>query len=466
MNYTFDLAVIGGGPGGYAAAIRAAQLGLKAAVIEEREMGGTCLNRGCIPTKALLHSAEIYHSARHSKEYGVIVNRVDFDYTVIVNKKERVVKQLRSGVEKLVKGNGAAVLSGRARIKDRNTVEITGKSSQTITAGKIIIATGSRPFKPPIPGIDGDKVLDSDGALSLAVCPEKVVIIGGGVIGVEFATFFNALEKAVTIIEMTDTILPGVDTEISSALKESLTGKGVQIFTGSRVTSVNSDTRAVCTFISKGTEMKAEGDIVIVAAGRKPNTEGLGLDNAGIETEGGFIKVNDRMETSTGGIYAIGDVTGKILLAHVATAQGVVAAANAAGGNRIMDYTAVPGCIYTCPEIATVGLSEAEAIKEGHEVKIGKFFTGANGKSMIAGEREGLVKVVTDAGTGEILGTHIMAPRATDMISEICVAMKLEATIDEIAQTIHPHPTVSEIIMEAAHDVEGHCIHKAACGCK
>jgi dihydrolipoamide dehydrogenase len=460
MDYMFDVTVIGGGPGGYVAAIRAAQLGLKAAVIEERQMGGTCLNRGCIPTKSLLHSAEVFRTARHSKEYGITLENVELDYSGIVNRKDKVVRLLRSGVESLVKGNGITVISGRALLKDKNTIEVTGQNLQTITSKNIIIATGSRPYKPPIPGIEGDKVLDSDGALSMTACPEKVVIVGGGVIGVEFATFFNAIEKEVTIIEMMDTILPGVDIEISSALLKSLTRKGVKIFTGSRVTSIKSDSRAVCTFESNGTEMTAEGDVIIVAIGRKPNTEGLGLESVGIDTERGFIKVNEKMETSVKGIYAIGDVTGKIQLAHVASAQGLVAASNAAGFIRTMDYAVVPGCIYTSPEIATVGLTEAEAARRGHKVKVGKFPVGANGKSMIEGEREGIIKIITDSETGKILGAHIMAPRATDMISEICVAMKLEAPVKEIADTIHPHPTVSEIIMEAAFDVEGLCIHK------
>jgi len=460
MDYMFDVTVIGGGPGGYVAAIRAAQLGLKAAVIEERQMGGTCLNRGCIPTKSLLHSAEVFRTARHSKEYGITLENVELDYSGIVNRKDKVVRLLRSGVESLVKGNGITVISGRALLKDKNTIEVTGQNLQTITSKNIIIATGSRPYKPPIPGIKGDKVLDSDGALSMTACPEKVVIVGGGVIGVEFATFFNAIEKEVTIIEMMDTILPGVDIEISSALLKSLTRKGVKIFTGSRVTSIKSDSRAVCTFESNGTEMTAEGDVIIVAIGRKPNTEGLGLESVGIDTERGFIKVNEKMETSVKGIYAIGDVTGKIQLAHVASAQGLVAASNAAGFIRTMDYAVVPGCIYTSPEIATVGLTEAEAARRGHKVKVGKFPVGANGKSMIEGEREGIIKIITDSETGKILGAHIMAPRATDMISEICVAMKLEAPVKEIADTIHPHPTVSEIIMEAAFDVEGLCIHK------
>jgi len=423
-------------------------------------MGGTCLNRGCIPTKSLLHAAEIYHTATHAADSGINIEQVSFDYAKIAAKKDAVVKQLRAGVEYLVKSNGGTILPGRGVIQDKNTIEVTGKETQIIKTDQIIIATGSRPFKPPIPGIDGNKVLDSDGVLNLTTCPDKVVIIGGGVIGVEFATIYKSLGKEVVIIEMMDSILPGIDLEVSQALRKSLERKGIKIFTQSKVTSLKSDTKAVCTFENQGKELSAEGDIVIVAIGRKPNSENLGLENAGIELERGFIKVNDSMETSVKGIYAIGDVTGKVLLAHVASEQGLVAAANSAGKHQKMDYSVIPGCIYTSPEVATVGLTEAEAAKKGSPLKIGRFPVSANGKSMIMGEKEGFIKIITDKATGEILGTHIMGPRATDMISEMCIAMKLESTIEEVANTIHPHPTVSEIIMEAAHDVEGICIHK------
>jgi dihydrolipoamide dehydrogenase len=460
MNNKFDLTIIGGGPGGYVAAIRAAQLGLKVVVVEEREMGGTCLNWGCIPTKSLLHSAEVYHTAKHSADSGIFMDNIRFDYAKIAGKKDAVVKQLRAGVEYLVKSNGGTILHGRGIIQDKNTIEVTGKDKQIINTDKIIIATGSRPFKPPITGIDGNKVLDSDGVLNLTACPDKVVIIGGGVIGVEFATIYNSLGKEVVIIEMMDSILPGIDIEVSQVLRKSLEVKGIKIFISSKVTSIKSDPIAACTFEKDGKEQSTKGDIVIVAIGRKPNCENLGLVNVGVELERGFIKVNDSMETTVKGIYGIGDVTGKVLLAHVASEQGVVAAENAGGKHKKMNYSVIPGCIYTSPEVATVGLTEAEALKRGYQLKIERFPISANGKSMIMGEKEGFIKVITDKATGEILGTHIMGPRATDMISEMCVAMKLESTIEEVANTIHPHPTVSEIMMEAAYDVEGICVHK------
>lgn len=460
MEQKFDLTVVGGGPGGYVAAIRAAQLGLKVAVIEEREMGGTCLNRGCIPTKSLLHSAEAYHLVKHCSEFGIRVADAEFDYVQMSQRKDRVVKQLRSGVEYLVKSSGSLIISGKAYIKDRNTIEVTGKEKTTVKTDKIIIATGSSPSKPPISGIDGNKVLDSDKVLELTECPSRVVIIGGGVIGVEFATIFNSLGKEVTIIEMMHNIIPGVDTEISMMLRKSLEKKDVKIFTDSKVTSISSGQEAVCTFEKDGRVNKAEGDIVIVAIGRKPNSGDLGLEKIGVATDRGFIKVDDKLETSVKGIYAIGDVTGKVLLAHVASAQGIVAAANAAGKKNTMNYDIVPGCIYSSPEIATVGMTEEEALNKKMNIKVGRFPVSANSKSMIMGEKDGLVKIITESITGEILGAHILAPRATDMISEICVAMKLESTIEELSDTIHPHPTVSEMIMEAAHDVEGNCVHK------
>jgi dihydrolipoamide dehydrogenase len=459
-KYDYDLTVIGGGPGGYVAAIRAAQLGLKVAVVEAREVGGTCLNRGCIPTKALLHAAEVYHTVKHSAEYGIMVREVGFDFAKIVVKKDEVVRQLRGGVAGLLKSNKVAVINGRGVIADRNTIAVTGGTPRTVTAAKMIIATGSRPSKPPIPGIDGDRVINSDVVMSLTACPEQVVIIGGGVIGVEIATVFNTLGKQVTIVEMMDQILPGTDGEIAQLLRKSLERRGVKIFTGAKVTALKSAAKGTCSFAIGGKTLEAEGDLVIVAIGRHPNTEDIGLEKVGVATERGFIQVNDQLETSVPGIYAIGDVTGKVMLAHVASTQGLVAAANVAGAHRKMRYDIVPSCIYTSPEIATVGLTEAAAVKQGYQIKIGTFPIAGNGKSLIMGVREGVIKMVADKTTGEILGAQLMAPRATDLITEISVAMKLESTIEEVADTIHPHPTVSEIIMEAAHDVEKRCIHK------
>jgi dihydrolipoamide dehydrogenase len=460
MEQTFDLTVIGSGSGGYTAAIRACQLGLKVAVVEERQAGGTCLNRGCIPTKALLHSADIYHQAQSGGEFGIEVENIRFNYRKMVSRKDAVVEQLRSGVEGLLRNNGVMLINGKATIKDRYTIEVVGSETQLIKTEKMIIATGASPMKVNIPGIDGDAVLNSDGLLEMTACPNHLVIIGGGVIGIEFATLFNALGKDVTIIEMLDTILPDTDREISDLLRAILESRGVKIYTGAKLTSIETNGKAVCNVEIGGTQRKIEADQVVVAIGRRPNSAEVGLENIGVELEKGFIQVNDKMETSVSGIYAVGDVTGKVQLAHVASAQGLTAAANAAGKIRKINYSVVPSCIYSNPEIAVVGLSEAEALSKGYKIKVGRFPVGMNGKSMVMGEKEGLAKIITDEATGEILGAQIMGPRATDMIGEICVAMNLESTIEEVGDTIHPHPTVGEIIMEAAHDVEGICIHK------
>jgi dihydrolipoamide dehydrogenase len=457
--YDYDLVIIGGGPGGYVAAIRAEQLGLKTAVIEEKEMGGTCLNWGCIPTKSLLHSAEIAHMARHSSDYGIHIPEIQIDYPAIVAKKDKVVKQLRSGVEHLVKHHGGEIIRGRARYLDAHTLEVSAPASRVVRAAQTIIATGSRPSRPPIPGIDGARVVDSNALLAMTDCPESLVIIGGGVIGVEFATVYSQLGKVVTIVEMMPEILPGTDRELVLILRKHLEANGVRIITGARVISLDSTDKATCTYERNGQTVLVQADKILVAIGRRPNAENLGLEQVGVAIEKGFVTVNDRMETSVPSIYAIGDVTGKVLLAHVASEQGLVAAGNAAGKQQRMDYRIIPGCIYTDPELASVGLTEEAAKQQGLNIKIGRFPVSSNGKSKIVGVHEGLAKIITDAATGEVLGAHILAPRATDMIAEICVAMKLEATYEEIAETIHPHPTVSEILMEAAQDVDHLSIH-------
>lgn len=456
LKNEFNAAVLGGGPGGYVAAIRCSQLGLKTVIIEERELGGTCLNRGCIPTKALLHSAEVYKTALEAAEFGVSTGEVSFDYSKFAARKDSVVSRLRRGIAGLMKSYGIEVVSGRGAVKNRNAIQV---GEREITFDKLILATGSRPMRPPIPGIDGKNVVTSDEVLSFDECPESVVIIGGGVIGIEFATLFSTLGRKVTVIEMLDRILPPVDAEIAAAMHGLLEKSGVEIFTGAKVVEINGGDTVSVTYEKDGGSFKAEGATCIVCIGRRPNTEDIGLEAVGVQMQRGFITVEDNMETTVPGIYAIGDITGKLQLAHVADAQGLVAAASAAGQKAKMHYNALPSCIYTEPEIASIGLSEEEARKT-HEIKIGTFSPAGNGKSMVMGQSEGLVKIITDADSGEILGAHIMAARATDMIAEIGVAMKLESTIEELADTVHPHPTVSEMIMEAAHDVDGLCCHK------
>lgn len=456
----YDLVVIGGGPGGYVAAIRAQQLGMKTLLVEEKDLGGTCLNYGCIPTKALLHAAEIYDIAKHSASYGILIPEAQIDYPAVARKKDQIVRQLRGGVEKQVKSHGGTILKGRARFLDAHTIEVSGPDPKIIRADKFIIATGSRPARPQIPGIDGQRVLDSDALLDLKTCPESLIIIGGGVIGVEFATLFSQMGKKVTILEMMPEILPGTDAELTAILRQKLESDGVKILTGARVTGFESNESASCTYELAGQQHQIEAELIVVAIGRRPNSENLGLQEAGVAVERWFIQVNSRMETTARNIYAIGDVTGKVQLAHVASEQALVAVENAAGHHKEMSYDIIPSCIYTHPEMASVGLTEEAARQRGFQVKTGSFPVAANGKSIIMGLQTGLAKIITDQSTGEILGAHILAPRATDMIAEICVAMKLESTVNEVAETIHPHPTVSEIWLETAQDALQLSIHK------
>ena len=457
MNKKYDAAVLGGGPGGYVAAIRLAQLGKKTVLIEKDELGGTCLNRGCIPTKALLHSAEIFHAAANAGKYGIIAESVGYDYAKIAARKDEVVKKLRNGIKYLLKKAGVEVVCGSGTLVSKNEISV---GEDIIYADDIILATGSRPMSIPIPGIETKGVMDSDGVLALTDVPESVVIIGGGVIGIEFATLFNMLENKVTVIEVLPQILTGTDIGIAEKMEGILKGRGVDIFTSSKVTGISSKNGVCCAYQKDGKDFEVCAEICIVAAGRKANIENIGLENAGIDANGKYLEVNGKMQTNIANIYAIGDITGKAQLAHVASAQGIVAAHNIAGQKKHMEYNIVPSCIYTYPEIACVGLDEKAAKEQDYDVKMGSFLSMQNGKSLIQNESDGMVKIVTDAKTGEILGAQIMNTRATDMIAEICAVMKSEGTIEELEDTIHPHPTFSEMIMEAAHDVSGLCIHK------
>lgn len=456
-GYDFDATVIGAGPGGYVAAIRCAQLGLKTAVIESADVGGTCLNRGCIPTKALLHSAEIYETiAKEAAGAGVHVDNLTVNYSEVYDRKEWVVKRMRGGVEKLLKGRKVIIIKGRAVLKGAHTILVDGKE---YTSDKIILATGAEPARIPIPGIDGEGVLNSNGVLSSDKLPEKVVIIGGGVIGIEFATLYNSFGKKVVIVEALPRIMNTMDEDASAVMTDVLRSKGIEIHVNAKVTEIKAG--PVVAYDENGKTGEASGDLVIVAIGRRPVTKDIGLEAAGVRvSDRGFVEVNDALQTSVPNIYAIGDITGKAQLAHVASAQALVAAANAAGGNKTMAYNIIPAVIYSNPEVASVGLTEAEAKAKGLHVKTGFFSAAGNGRSVILGQTDGFIKLVTEAATGEILGAVIVGPHASDMIAEIAAAMKAEATVEEIADTIHPHPSVSEIIMEAAHDVEKLSVHK------
>lgn len=449
----YDVAVLGAGPGGYECAIRCAQYGLKTALIEAGELGGTCLNRGCIPTKALLQSAHLYQSMGSSQQYGVTAETVAYDYAAVARFKDSVVKKLRGGVESLERAYGVSVIRGFGKLRDAHTIAV---GDQLVRAKKIVLATGSAPSKLPIPGIDGPKILTSDQVLELTELPESVVMIGGGVIGIEFATLFAAFGKQVTVVEMMPRILPMIDEELSGLVAQQLQKNGVRIITGAKVLSFEGSDPVTVTYEADGRTEQVSGACCVVSIGRKPQTAGLGLEDVGVAMERGFVTVNEHLETSVPGIYAIGDITGKIQLAHVATAQGMAAAAHCAGKAAPISYAAVPACIYTEPEVAYVGMTEEQARSSGRKIRTGRFQVGTNGKAMIMGSH-GLIKLVIDEITGEILGGHIFGPRATDLIGEIVAVMRCEGTVEELASAIHPHPSVSEIILEAAHDVEGLC---------
>lgn len=454
-EYSFDVAVLGAGPGGYIAAIRSAQYGKKVVLIESRELGGTCLNRGCIPTKAFLHSAEIYESARNSENFGVTSGEIGYDFVKVAAYKDGIVNKLRTGIAGLEKAHGVKVINGFGRIQDAHTIDVEGEK---ITFDKLIIATGSTPALPPIPGIDCNNVLTSDEVLGLTSLPDSFVIIGGGVIGIEFATVLSTFGKPVTIIEMMPSILPGADADIVRVLSRVLKKKGVSIINNARVTRISEADTVSVAYELNGEIKTAEGACCIVCVGRRPMTSDIGLESLGIEMNRSFIKIDEHCRTSVDNIYAIGDVTGKIQLAHVASAQGMVAAANACGYTGAMDYSVVPSCIYTSPEIAFVGISEDKAKALGIKYKVGSYNIAGNGKAMVMGEAVGTVKLIGDEN-GKLIGAQLLCPRATDMISELTALIRLGASIEDVADTIHPHPTVSEAVMEAAHDYEGMCCH-------
>ena len=453
MNHEFDVAVLGGGPGGYECAIRCAQLGLKTALVEARELGGTCLNRGCIPTKALLHGAEIYDYAKNGGDFGLITDGLTLNYPRLAAYKDEKVKKLVAGIESLEKAHGVEVVRGFGKLAGPNAMDVEGRR---ITYDKLILAMGSAPAKPPVPGMETAHT--SDDVLSATNLPSGAIIIGGGVIGIEFATLFASLGRQVTIVEMMPDILPGCIPEITNKLKALLKKKGVEFILGAKVVEVVKG-RAV-RFEKDGAIDERRSATVIVCAGRRPQTGDCGLETIGLETDRrGYIEVDDHLRTAVKDVYAIGDITGRIQLAHVASAQGMVAAANCAGQDKTMRYDRVPSCIYTLPEIAWVGLTEEAAKAAGHEVAVGSFNVAANGRSMVINEPVGLIRLITDKADGRVLGCQMMAPRATDMIAEIAAVLELGGTVEQLASVIHPHPTVSEIIKEAAHDAEGLCVN-------
>ncbi len=457
-----EVVVIGGGPAGYVAAIRAAQLGAGVTLVEEKKLGGVCLNCGCMPTKFLLHGAEIYHSLETAEEYGISAPRLNIDMAKLQAGKNRLVSGLVSGLKGLLEANKIEIINGRAKLAPSNRVEIdTGQGeSRAILAGKIILATGARAAGLPIPGADSPDILNYQKLLDLDYIPGSLIIIGGGVVGVEMATIFSRLGSRVTIVEMMPNLVPTQDTEVASILENALREDGIQIYCQARVERIDEGQNGKVVTFSTGEEVTTlEAEAVAVTTGQRPNIEGLGLEECGLATENGRIKVDERMQTSIPDIYAAGDVTGGIMLAHVGFAEGKVAAENASGQNSIIDYQVVPQCIFTSPELAGVGLSEEEALAQGYEIETGRFPFRASGMAAVLGETRGLVKIITERKYSRILGVHIIGPRATTLIAEAALAIKLELTPQEIVETIHAHPTLSEAFWEAALDVTGQTIH-------
>lgn len=465
MAESFDVVVIGAGPAGYVSAIRAAQLGKKTAIVEKQWLGGVCLNVGCIPSKALLKNAEIAHILRErAKEFGFSFENLQLDYSAAVKRSRQVSDRLTRGVGFLMRKNNIAVFMGKARFADPHTITVTdgeGKVTE-LKAQHFIIASGARPILPNGWQVDGRSVLTYKEAILQERLPGSVVIIGSGAIGVEFATIWNAYGSQVTIIEMLPRLVPLEDEEVSAELKKAFERRGIRCLVGHKVEAVESTENGARVRVStEGKELILEAEQALVAIGFRPNTEDLGLDVAGVKTNvRGFIEINEKMQTSMPHIYAIGDVTGKLMLAHVGSAMGIVAAEHLAGHETVtLDYEMMPRATYSQPQIASFGLTEAQARERGYAVKIGRFPFQANGKALGLGDYGGWVKLVVDEKYGEILGAHMIGPEVTELLPELTLARMMELTPAEIARNVHAHPTLSEVLMEAAHAAEGHPIH-------
>ena len=461
----YDVVVIGAGPGGYVAAIRAAQLGLKTAIVEKQWLGGVCLNVGCIPSKALLRNAELAHTLRErTKEFGISFENLQLDYSVAVKRSRQVSDRLTRGVGFLLKKNSIDVFMGVGQIDGAGKVNVLDNDgkSQTLLTKNIIIATGSHAVKVPGMEVDGEKILSFWEAILQTTRPESVVIIGAGAIGAEFATIWNSYGTKVTLVEMMPRILPLEDEEVSAELAKAFQKRGMDIMTGYRVEGIEKTEKGVSVKISAGEEVKIiDADQALVAIGFRPNTADLGLEKAGVElTERGFIKIDDRMATNVAGVWAIGDVTGQLLLAHVASAQATVCAENIAGVETVkLDYRMMPRATYCQPQVASFGLTETQAKEAGYEIKVGRFPFQANGKALGLGDYTGFVKIISDVKFGEILGAHMIGPEVSELLPELTLAHQMELTAEEIGRNVHAHPTLSEALLEAAHGVDGHAIH-------
>ena len=458
----FDVIVLGSGPGGYVSAIRASQLGLKVAVIEKESLGGICLNWGCIPTKALLKSAQVFEYISHAEDYGITVKDANTDFPAIIKRSRDVADGMSSGIAYLLKKNKVEVIYGFGKVKPGNKVAVTvdGKSTD-YSAKNIIIATGARSRQLPNLPQDGKKIIGYRDALALAKAPKKMVIVGSGAIGVEFAYFYNAMGTDVTVVEFMPNIVPVEDVDVSKQLQRSFKKSGIKVMTNSSVEKIDTNGTGCKVLIkTKKGEETIECDVVLSAVGIVANIENIGLEEVGIKTEKGKILVDDYYNTNVNGYHAIGDVLPNQSLAHVASAEGITCVEKIAGHNpEPIDYGNIPGCTYASPEIASVGMSEAAAIEAGHEIKVGKFPFTASGKASAAGHKDGFVKVIFDAKYGEWLGCHMIGYNVTEMIAEAVVARKLETTGHEVLKAVHPHPTMSEAVMEAVADAYDEVIH-------
>ena len=458
----YDIIVLGSGPGGYVTAIRASQLGLKTAIVEKESLGGVCLNWGCIPTKALLKSAQVFNYLQHAEDYGLKAASVDKDFDAVVKRSRGVAEGMSKGVQFLMKKNKIDVIEGFGKIAPGKKVTVTsGDKSSTYQAKHIIIATGARSRELPSLPQDGKKIIGYRDAMTLKKQPKKLIVVGSGAIGIEFAHFYNAMGTEVTIVEYMDRIVPVEDAEVSKQLERSFKKSGITIMTNAEVTAVDTKGKGVvATVKTKKGEEQLKGDIVLSAVGIKTNIENIGLEDVGIAVDRDKILVDDFYQTNMPGYYAIGDVTKGPALAHVASAEGILCVEKIAGQQVTpLDYGNIPGCTYCQPEVASVGLTEAQALEQGYDIKVGKFPFSASGKAQAGGHADGFVKVIFDAKYGEWLGCHMIGAGVTDMIAEAVLGRKLETTGHEVLKAVHPHPTMSEAVMEAVADAYDEVIH-------
>ena len=461
----YDVIVLGAGPGGYVSAIRASQLGMKAAIIDKQWLGGVCLNVGCIPSKALLKNADLAHTLRErTKEFGISFDNLQLDYAEAVKRSRKVSKRLTTGVGSLMKKNNIDVFMGEGRLVAKNQLSVKAEdgSEQVLEGKNIIIATGATPFSIPGIEVDGEKVLTYQEAILQEKRPETVVIIGAGAIGMEFATIWSSYGTKVTLVEMLPRVLPLADAEVSDEVARGFKKAGIEILTGHKVLGVDkTETGVQVRVSSEAGEKTIEAEQALVAIGFKPNSKNLGLEEVGVAINSrGFIEIDERMATNVEGIWAVGDVTGKLMLAHVASAMGIICAENIAGvGTVTLDYRMMPSATYCHPQSAWFGYTEEQAKEAGYTIKVGKFPFMPNGKALGLGDYAGFVKIITDEKYGEILGAHMVGPEVTELLPELTLAQRMELTTAEIARNVHAHPTLSEVIMEAAEAAEGHAIH-------